>query len=393
MKVSSALWPTFEIAWGIMSEAVRPLLSIRQMCPGAFFEEHRREVMDAVARVLDSGWYILGSEVEAFEREFAQQFNFCGAAGVANGTDAIALALRSLGVGRGDRVATVSHTAVATVAAIEMVGASPVFVDIASDTYTMDPEALARTLETQGPIPAVVVVHLYGHPADVPAILEAAHRFGAVLVEDCAQSHGAKLNDRFVGSMGDAATFSFYPTKNLGAVGDGGMVVASDLERIRRVRRLREYGWEHRHISDLPGINSRLDEVQAAILRVRLPYLDAANRRRATIAAAYDSGLVGTGLVLPKKRRGATHVYHQYVVQHPHRDRFCARLKDRGIGTNIHYPLPVHRQPAYAGRLEVGNGGLDTTDAVAAHILSLPMYPELSDVMVAHIIDIVRSEI
>jgi dTDP-4-amino-4,6-dideoxygalactose transaminase len=374
-----------------MSEAIPTLPSIPQMCPGAFFEEHRDEVMAAMARVVDSGWYILGREVEAFEQEFAKQFNFGGAAGVANGTDAIVLALRIVGVGRGDRVATVSHTAVATVAAIEMVGASPVFVDITSDTYTMDPASLLRTLETRGPVKAAIAVHLYGHPADAPAILAIANQFDVRVIEDCAQCHGAKLNGRFAGSMGDAATFSFYPTKNLGAVGDGGMVVAADPERIRRARILREYGWERRYVSEVPGMNSRLDELQAAILRVRLRYLDAGNQRRAVIAAAYDVGLANTRLALPKHRSGATHVYHQYVVRHPDRDRFRARLKDKGIGTNIHYPVPVHRQPAYAGRFEIDPNGLETTDAVATQILSLPMYPELSDAMVANIVDILRS--
>jgi dTDP-4-amino-4,6-dideoxygalactose transaminase len=374
-----------------MSEGIRRLPDIPQADPGAFFKEHRHEVMTAVMRVLDSGWYILGSEVEAFEQEFARQFNFRGAAAVANGTDAIALALRASGVGRGDRVATVSHTAVATVAAIEMAGASPVFVDITADTYTMDPEALRRTLEVRGPIKAVVVVHLYGHAADVPAILQITNQFGLRLIEDCAQSHGAKLDERFVGSMGDAGTFSFYPTKNLGAVGDGGMVVASDLERIKQVRMLRQYGWDRRYVSDLSGINSRLDELQAAILRVRLPYLEAGNRRRAAIAAAYDDGLADTGLVLPTKRAGATHVYHQYVVRHPDRDRFQARLKQKGIGTNVHYPVPVHRQPTYAGRFDIDPGGLGTTDAVATQILSLPMYPELADATVENIVASVRS--
>jgi dTDP-4-amino-4,6-dideoxygalactose transaminase len=374
-----------------MSEALRPSQNIPQMRPGAFFEEHRSEVMAAVARVLDSGWYILGGEVEAFEKEFARQFGFAAAVGVANGTDAIALALRCLGIGGGDRVATVSHTAVATVAAIEMVGASPVFVDIVPDTYTMDPEALSRTLQARAPVKAVIVVHLYGYPADVPAILEIAKRFGVRVIEDCAQSHGAKLDGHFVGSMGDVATLSFYPTKNLGALGDGGMVAANDLELAKQVRRLREYGWERRYISDIAGINSRLDELQAAILRVRLPYLDAGNRRRAAIAAAYDNGLAKTGLILPAKRAGATHVYHQYVVRHRNRDELRVRLKEKGIGTNIHYPVPVHRQPAYAGRFDVDPGGMAGTEAVAGEILSLPMYPELSDAMVARIVDTVRS--
>jgi dTDP-4-amino-4,6-dideoxygalactose transaminase len=373
-----------------MSDSTRPVAEIPQARPGAFFEEHRDEVMSALARVVDSGWYILGNEVEAFEQEFARKFEYGGAVGVGNGTDAIALALRSLGVGRGDRVATVSHTAVATVAAIEMVGASPVFVDIAQDTYTMDPEALARTLEARSPIKAVIVVHLYGNLADLPALLEIANRFDVRVIEDCAQSHGARLGERFAGSMADAATFSFYPTKNLGAIGDGGMVVASDPERIRRIRMLREYGWERRYISDLPGMNSRLDELQAAILRLRLPYIDAGNERRAAIAAMYDKGLADVGLVLPAHRLGVSHVYHQYVIRHPQRDQFQARLKQSSIGTNIHYPVPVHLQPAYAGRCDLDPGGLGITEAIASQILSLPMYPELRDAAVTTIVDTVR---
>jgi dTDP-4-amino-4,6-dideoxygalactose transaminase len=379
-----------------MFEVIRPVTNIPQMSPGAFFEEHRQEVMDAVVRVLESGWYILGSEVRAFEEEFARHFDFGGAVGVANGTDAIALALRSLGIGPSDRVATVSHTAVATAAAIEMVGASPVFVDIDPATYTMDPDALAQTLESLQPvnalaIKALILVHLYGNPADVPAILKVARRFEVKVIEDCAQSHGAKLDGSFVGSMADMATFSFYPTKNLGAFGDGGMVVAANSERLQRVRILREYGWRRRYVSDVPGVNSRLDELQAAILRVRLPYLDAGNRRRTAIAAAYDAGLAHTGLVLPAKRAGAAHVYHQYVVRHPDRDRLQDGLKKKGIGTNVHYPVPVHRQPAYAGRFDAAPGGLRRTDEMASQILSLPMYPELSDAMVETIIDAVRS--
>ena len=373
-----------------MSEDFASLPVIPQANPGAFFQEHRNEVMAAVARVIDSGWYILGSEVKAFEQEFARKFEYAGAVGVGNGTDAIALALRSLGVGPGDRVATVSHTAVATVAAIEMVGANPIFVDINPDTYTMDPDALARTLEAWSPVKAVIAVHLYGNLADAPALQQIANKFDAHLIEDCAQAHGAKLGGRFAGGMAEVATFSFYPTKNLGAVGDGGMVVVRDPERIRRVRMLREYGWERRYVSDLPGVNSRLDELQAAILRMRLPYLDAANRRRSEIAAAYNDGLAKTELVLPISQNDATQVYHQYVLRHPDRDRFQTRLKQAGIGTNIHYPVPVHRQPAYAGRCDLDPGGLRNTDAVAAQILSLPMYPELDDAAIARIVDTVR---
>jgi dTDP-4-amino-4,6-dideoxygalactose transaminase len=374
-----------------MSDRVQLLPAIQQNCPGAFFQEHRAEMMSALGRVVDSGWYILGKEGDAFEREFASRFELGGAVGVGNGTDAITLALRGMGVGAGDRVATVSHTAVATVAGIELAGATPVFVDIAPDTYTMDPDSLARTLDARGPIKAVIVVHLYGHAANMEALLPIARKFNAALIEDCAQAQGAKLGHRYVGSMGDAATFSFYPTKNLGALGDGGLVAASDSELIRKVRMLREYGWERRYISDVTGMNSRLDELQAAILRIRLDYLEAGNLRRGAIAHAYNEGFAGSGLVLPVAKPGCRHVYHQYVVRHPERDSFQARLKQAGIGTNIHYPVPVHKQPAYVGRCAMDPAGLENTETAAAEILSMPMYPELSDEAVSRIVETLRS--
>jgi len=344
----------------------------------------------ALERVLDSGWYILGAEVDGFEREFGRHFGLSHAVGVANGTDAIALALRALGIGPGARVATVSHTAVATVAAVEMAGATPVFVDIDPVSYTLDAQALARLIATSGPIDAVLVVHLYGHPADLPAILPVAERRGIPVIEDCAQAHGARIGARFVGSLGAAAAFSFYPTKNLGALGDGGLVATRDEALAVHVRRLREYGWQDR-ISRAAGVNSRLDEMQAAILRVGLSHLAAGNRRRADIAAAYDRGLQGSGLVLPTQRPGTTHVYHQYVVRHPDRDGLRARLHERGIGTHIHYPLPVHLQPAYRDRSTIGPGGLGNSEAAAREVLSLPMHPELDDEAIARVIQAVNA--
>jgi len=361
------------------------------MLPGAFFAEHRSEVQAALLRVVDQGWYILGQEVRCFEEEFAQTFGFAAAAGVGNGTDALALALRALGVGPGDRVATVSHTAVATVAAIEMVGAAPVLLEILQDTYTLDPESLARTIESTGPVKAVIPVHLYGHPADMPAINAIARAHGAFVVEDCSQAHGASLNGQPVGNMGEIGTFSLYPTKNLGALGDGGMVVSRDHELIQRVRILREYGWVRRYVSDVPGINSRLDELQASVLRVRLPYLGWANQRRNTIAATYSAGLADTDLVLPEVSEGALHVFHQYVVRHSRREQLVEGLKQQGIGTNIHYPVPVHRQPAYASRCVIDPAGLELTDQIANEVFSLPMYPELTDAEVSAVIVALRS--
>jgi dTDP-4-amino-4,6-dideoxygalactose transaminase len=366
---------------------------IPQTDPGAFVRAHRQEVMTAMERVLDSGWYILGREVEAFEREFCAAFGYQHAVGVGNGTDALALALRAVGLSEGRRVATVSHTAVATVAAIAMAGATPVFVDIDPASFTMDPRALAAALEGPDAIHGVVVVHLYGQPADIIALRDIAHRSGIPLIEDCAQAHGARIGERSVGGFGAAAAFSFYPTKNLAALGDGGMVAAGEAEIAERVRSLRQYGWRRGRISETAGVNSRLDELQAAFLRVHLEHLEAANRRRAKIAAAYTAGLRGTGLSLPVERPGTTHVYHQYVLRHPERDALRARLEAHGVLTNVHYPLPVHQHPAYLGRCANGPGGLDASEAAAREVLSLPMFPELDDAAVAAVIDAVRASL
>jgi dTDP-4-amino-4,6-dideoxygalactose transaminase len=359
---------------------------IPQCDPGAFSREHRREVQAALQRVVDSGWYVLGEEVQGFEREFCKCLGVTHAIGVASGTDAVSIALRALGVGPGARVATVSHTAVATVTAIQMVGAVPVFVDIDRLTFNMDPQALDQVLHRTEGIAAIVAVHLYGHPADMPALLEIARTHGIPLIEDCAQAHGARIGGRFVGTFGAAAAYSFYPTKNLGAIGDGGLIATADPEIAARVRMLREYGWRQRYVSEVSGVNSRLDEIQAAFLRARLPYLEAGNRRRAAIAAAYDRGLAHTGLPLPVQLPGCTHVFHQYVVRHPDRESLRLRLKEQGIATNVHYPLPVHAQPAYRS---AAAADVECTEKAAREVLSLPMFPELEDTSVAQVIEAV----
>lgn len=366
---------------------------IPQTDPGAFVRLHRPQVMAALERVLDSGWYILGAEVRAFEHEFCEALGCRHAVGVGNGTDALALALRALGLGETHRIATVSHTAVATVAAIEMAGAAPVFIDIDPQRYTMDPLALAATLEGPDPIHGIVLVHLYGQPADVAAIRALADRHGIPLIEDCAQAHGARIGERCVGSLGDAAAFSFYPTKNLAALGDGGLVALADGECAERARALRQYGWQRRYISETTGVNSRLDELQAAVLRLRLEHLEAGNRRRIAIAAAYTAGLEDTGLSLPGCSPGTTHVYHQYVLRHPDRDQLRARLEAHGVASNVHYPLPAHQHPAYRGRCALGHGGLTQSEIAAREVLSLPIFPELDDAAVAAVVDAVRASL
>ena len=274
---------------------------------------------------------------------------------------------------------TVSHTAVATAAAIESCGAAPVFVDVDPRRFTMDPGDLERTVRSSRmpAVKAVVPVHLYGHLADMDAICEVARRHGLRVVEDCAQAHGSALEGKKAGTFGDAAAFSFYPTKNLGALGDGGAVVTGDPGVADTVRLLREYGWKDRYVSAIPGGNSRLDEIQAAVLRAKLPHLDADNEARRALAAVYDSRLRGGGVELPSSAPGCEHVYHQYVIRTPGRDALRACLRDLGIGTLVHYPVPVHHQPAYRGR-RTGPGGLPNTESLAAGILSLPMFPELS---------------
>jgi len=369
--------------------AVSP--TILQMDVGAFYRRRRTEVDAAIARVLNSGWFILGGECAAFEAEFAEAFGYGGSVGVANGTDALTLALRALGIGPGDRVATVSHTAVATVAAIEMAGAVPVLVDVDDETLTMDPAELHGALATTAGIRAVVVVHLYGQPADLGALAPICREFGVRLVEDCAQAHGATIGGVYVGGHGDAAAFSFYPTKNLGAFGDGGAVAARDPAVLERVRALRQYGWVKRYVSEIAGVNSRLDELQAAILRVRLPELAADNERRRTIAASYDQGLRSEALRLPYRSEDSRHVFHQYVIRVADRDRVAARLKAVGVGVNIHYPEPVHLQAAYRGRLACGPSGLANSEAAARSVLSLPMYPELADADIERVIRALRA--
>ncbi len=355
----------------------------------------KADIDAAVQRTLASGWFILGNEVKSFEIAFAR---WCGVefgVGVASGTDAVELALRACGVGQGDLVFTVSHTAVATVVAVERCGAIPVLVDIDPLTFTLDPRRLEQAIEAAkawriGTPRAVVPVHLYGQPAQMDAILDIARRYNLRVVEDCAQAHGATFHEKKVGSMGDAAAFSFYPTKNLGALGDGGIVLTGDPQIEERLRALREYGWTKRYVSAYPGVNSRLDELQAAVLSVKLPMLDACNGRRREIARRYREALTDTGLTLPTRREHIAHVHHLYVVRAARRDELKKALQERGVGTLIHYPVPVHEQPAYHGRLPLVQP-LPVTERAAREVLSLPMYPELSDEQVATVIEAVRD--
>lgn len=360
---------------------------IAQSDPKAGYIAHREEIDAAVKRTLESGWYILGAEVRAFEQEFAGYLGARHGIGVANGTDALHLALRACGIGQGDVVVTVAHTAVATVAAIELAGASALLVDIDQATFTINPDSLVKAIESDPGrrIKAIIPVHLYGHPAEMTVILEIARRHNLTVIEDCAQAHGAMIKSHKVGAIGDLAAFSFYPTKNLGALGDGGAVVTNDPELAERVELLREYGWRERYVSSEAGLNSRLDEIQAAILRVKLKYLDEENSRRRQIAQLYDQQLAGTSLTLPLRRPDLSHVYHQYVIRCGSRDHLREELRKQGIGSLIHYPAPIHLQPAYRDRVEIVRGGLPIAERAALEVLSLPMHPHLTDRQVARV--------
>ena len=349
------------------------------------------ELSAAVLAAVRRGRYVLGSEVAAFESEWAA---FCGAAravGVASGTDAITLALRALGMGPGDEVLTVSMTCAPTATGIIRAGATPVFVDVEEDRLTMDAGALAASVTPR--TKAILPVHLYGRVADVEAIGAFARQNDLLFVEDCAQAHGAALAERPVGTFGRAAAWSFYPTKNLGALGDGGAVTvhgAADAAVADRIARLRAYGYATRNDAGEPGYNSRLDEVQAAALRVRLRKLAAGNRRRAEIAARYDVALAGAVRVPPPAREGETPAQHLYVVRVPDRDAFRARLAGRGIGTDVHYPRAVHEQPAFAG---LPRGPLAVTERAMREVVSLPLDPMLTDGEADRVIEAVLASV
>jgi len=346
----------------------------------------RGEIDAAVARVLDSGWFILGPEGEAFERELARALGATDAVAVANGTDALHLGLRALGVGPGDEVVTTSLSAAFTALAIVQAGARPVFVDVDPATLNLDPRAVARAVNPR--TRAIVPVHLYGHPADLQPILDLAAERGLAVLEDACQAHGALYRGRTVGSIAPLGALSFYPTKNLGALGDGGAVLCRDAEHAARLRRLRNGGQSDRYRHEELGVNSRLDEMQAAILRVFLAHLPAWTERRRALASFYLRELEGTGLSLPREQAYATAAYHLFVVRHPRRDELARALRDEGVGTLVHYPIPLHRQPAFAA---FADAPLPEVERAADEVLSLPLYPELTDGQAAAVVAAVRK--
>lgn len=346
-----------------------PFLDLR-----ASYLELKDGIDAAVARVLDSGHYILGEEVEAFEAEFARSTGAAQCIGVADGLDALILSLRALGIGAGDEVIVPSHTFVATWLAVEAVGARVVPVEPDPDTMNIDVTRLAAALTSR--TKAIIPVHLYGQPADLDPILSVAREHGLAVIEDAAQGHGARYKGVPIGAHGDLVCWSFYPGKNLGAIGDGGAVTTNNAELAERLRVLRNYGSSRKYVNDVVGVNSRLDPMQAAILRVKLGHLEDWNARRKTIAARYLRGLAQSGLVLPAVPDWADPVWHLFVVRSDDRDALQARLADKGIGTLIHYPIAPHRQKAFAW-LGMADGSLPLAESMAGAVLSLPIGPHL----------------
>jgi dTDP-4-amino-4,6-dideoxygalactose transaminase len=361
-----------------------PLVDLR-----AQLQPLKDEIMTEIGAVLDKMQLFLGENVYQLEREFA---DYCGtrfAVGVGSGTDALYLSLRTVGVGPGDEVITVANTFIATIEAIVQTGARPVFVDIDAETYTMDPARVEAAITDK--TKAILPVHLYGHPADMDRIMAIARKYGLKVIEDACQAHGAEYKGAKAGTIGDAGAFSFYCSKNLGAYGEGGMVVTKDREIATQVQILRDHGQSNKHQHTVMGTNSRLDEIQSAILRVKLRHLDGWNTMRRALAADYSNHLFGVEEIMrPVEQAHAKHVYHLYVIRTPDRDDLSARLRKHNIDTGIHYPIPVHLQQAW---LATGhsNGSLPVTESVSQEILSLPMYPELTVDQVHYICQTVKD--
>lgn len=342
--------------------------------PTAQFQSYRGEIFEAIRKVCEKGTYILGEEAEAFEHEFAAYHDMKYSVGVGSGTDALVLTLKAFNIGPGDEVITVSHTALATTAAIVLAGATPVLVDIEADFYTLDPKKIetAITAKTK----AIIPVHIYGQSCDMDPILQIAEKNNLRVIEDCAQAHGAIYKGRKVGTMGDASCFSFYPTKNLGALGDAGGVITNNEYIQTRLKQMRQYGWDSKRISQEPGCVSRLDELQAAVLRIKLKYLDSDNIKRRTLAQEYKTVLNKSSLILPKVRSECEHAFHLYVVRSPNRDRLKQELSEAGVEAGIHYTHPVHKHPGYFNKIRISHTGLEKTEKTVEEILTLPIYPE-----------------
>jgi len=367
-----------------MSDSPIPMVDLK-----AQYASLRGELEPAMAQAMAATQYILGPNVQAFEREAAEYLGVRHALGCASGTDALHLALAGLGIGPGDEVITTPFTFIATAEAIRYVDATPVFVDVDPRTFNLDPDAVERAITER--TRAIMPVHLFGQPADMDTLNRMACDRGLLVVEDCAQSFGATVDGRQTGSLGAAGAFSFFPSKNLGGFGDGGLVTTHDDAVAEQIRSLRNHGQTARYHHPQIGYNSRLDELQAVVLRHKLPHIDHYNAERRRVADRYDSGLADLPVETPLRRDGATHVFHQYTLLSDHRDTIMQALKDESIASAIYYPVPLHRQPAFADA-EVP-ASLPVAESLAERSFSLPVYPELTDAMVDRICAVIRDAV
>ncbi|MHB1348144.1 MAG: DegT/DnrJ/EryC1/StrS family aminotransferase [Candidatus Humimicrobiaceae bacterium] len=352
------------------------------------YKKYKKEFDSIISGVFKKGNFILGENVAGFETNFADYLRARHAIGVGSATEALFLALKAINIKNGDEVITVANTAVPTVSAIDFAGAKPVFIDIQESSYNINPARIENriTLKTK----AIIPVHLYGNPCNMDQIMQIAQKYDLKVIEDCAQAHGAEYKDKKVGTFGDLSAFSFYPSKNLGANGDAGIVVTNNEELAGKIKLLRNYGFEDRYKSIIRGFNSRLDEIQAALLDFKLSKLDEWNLRRKEISDMYNKGLEGLPIILPSTLPENKHVFHLFVIRVKQRDKFMKFLSDEGISTVIHYPIPIHLQPAYK-YLNYKKGILPVTEKVAEEIVSLPIYPDLEDAEVEYVIQTIRK--
>lgn len=356
--------------------------------PVAQYSCLKNEILAAIKHVCESNHYILGPEVEAFENEFSNYNNVKYCIGVGSGTDALIFAMRALGIGRGDEVITVSHTALATVAAIIATGATPVLIDIEENFYTMDPNKIESVITEK--TKAIIPVHLYGQPCDMQPILAIAEKYKLKVIEDCAQATGAEYHKQKIGTFGDVGCFSFYPTKNLGGIGDGGAIITNSESVAEKVAALRQYGWDKNRVAQATSTVSRLDELQAAILRVKLKYLDQQNSNRREIANTYNKLFSDSVIQTPSVRKQVLHAYHLYVIRTNRRAQLQKILKEHGINTVIHYKEAVHHHPAYQHLVRIPEK-LQITEAILSEIVSLPIYPELTLSIVERIATLITA--
>ncbi len=339
------------------------------------FKAHKKEIISEIKKTLNSGNYVLGSQVHKFEKSFSKFCDAKYAVGVNSGTDAILLSLKALNIGPGDEVITVSHTALATLSAIISSGAKPVIVDIEDDYYTIDPKEIKKAINKR--TKAIIPVHIYGQPCDMKSVMKIAKKNKLFVIEDCAQSTGALYNKKKVGSIGDIGAFSFYPTKNLGAIGDGGIVVTNNKKIAEKIARIRQFGWDKKRKTLDHGQSSRLDELQAAILNVKIKHLNYDNQKRIKISNLYKKFIKNKKIILPKRRSGTKHVYHLYVILTDNRDYIIKKLDRLGIVCGIHYPVPAHLHDGYIEYCKFSSQSLKLTNSICDKVLTLPMYPEL----------------